>query len=258
MGRKGLWNRVRCWFGAKVDSNDAGSPPAKRCNLQPLVADARSAFERSGAATVATGAASPANAPDPFAGGDVAAEAAPVTGMAAACVPTSPPMQTHLDLLDPPWMQSLEELPRRIAASVTEAAGSARALGLMAGELSGHRQTSRVVMDAVRRLPDLAINQAELTREAIKSLDRQTLVMESMLDGVTALRSAFRTIEESSRRHVLAISQLEMCHRQVLLEYQGMLLKSQRRLAWMAFVATALGAAALGGVAYSIATLFAR
>jgi hypothetical protein len=37
-----------------------------------------------------------------------------------------------------------------------------------------------------------------------------------------------------------------------------MLLKSQRRLAWMAFVATALGAAALGGVAYSIATLFAR
>jgi hypothetical protein len=155
-------------------------------------------------------------------------------------------------------MQSLEELPRRIAASVTEAAGSARALGLMAGELTGHRQTSRVVMDAVRRLPDLAINQAELTREAIKSLDRQTLVMESMLDGVTALRSAFRTIEESSRRHVLAISQLEMCHRQVLLEYQGMLLKSQRRLAWMAFVATALGAAALGGVAYSIATLFAR
>jgi hypothetical protein len=155
-------------------------------------------------------------------------------------------------------MQSLEELPRRIADSVTEAAGSARALGQIAGELSGHRQTSRVVMDAVRRLPALAANQVELTREAAKALDRQTLVLESLLDGVTALRSAFRTIEESSRRHVLAISQLETCHRQVLLEYQGMLVRAHRKLAWLAFGGVVLGAAALGGVAYAIVTVFAR
>lgn len=262
MGRKRFVDRVRSWFGGKGDPGGATGPSAKRCMLEPVEAGARTAFERAGAATVATATTAPVlDALDPFAEA-TSSQASSLTSAALARAGADPAPSgagpTHLDPLDPPWMQSLEDLPRRLAESVTEAAGSARALHQMASELGGHRQTSRVVMDAVRRLPDLAANQAELTRDVVKALEREALLLESMYDGLTALRASFRTVEESSRRHVMALAQLEACHRQVLLEYQGMLIKAHRKLAWMAFAGIALGAAALGGVAYAVVTILTR
>jgi hypothetical protein len=254
MGRQGFFDRVRSWFGRQGDAGGATGPSTRRCSLEPVTADAQAAFERTGAATVATATTlSVSEELDPFAEERSSAALSPAAdGMAR------PPAPTHLDPLDPTWMQSLEELPRRIAESAIEAAGSARALHQIASELGGHRQTSRVVMDAVRRLPDLAANQAELTRGVIKALDREALLLEALYDGLTGMRASFRTVEESSRRHVMALAQLETSHRQVLLEYQGMLVRTHRKLAWLAFGGVVLGAAALGGVAYAIVTVFAR
>jgi ferric-dicitrate binding protein FerR (iron transport regulator) len=103
---------------------------------------------------------------------------------------------------------------------------------------------------AVRRLPYLSADQAEITRATNKLLDRQLLIMESTFDGVTALRASFRSVEESSKRHVQALSQLETCHRNVLLEYQAMLIRAHRRLGWLAVLGVLLAAGALAAVAY--------
>lgn len=254
MGRQGFFDRVRSWFGHQGHRGGATGPSAKRCALEPVTADAQSAFERTGAATVATATMlSVSEELDPF-----AEERCPAALSPAADGMARPPAPGHLDPLDPTWMQSLEELPRRIAESAVEAAGSARALHQIASELGGHRQTSRVVMDAVRRLPDLAANQAELTRDVIKALERETLLLEALYDGLTGMRASFRTVDESSRRHVMAIAQLETSHRQLLLEYQGMLIKAHRKVAWMAFGGIVLGAGALGGVAYAIGMMLTR
>jgi len=260
MGRKRLFDRVRSWFGSKVEGGRATIPAAKRCALEPVTTDALTAFERTGAATVATAAAAPVSEPRDLLPGDSAFEvpspAALTLPRAGELAATRPTTQSHLDPLDPPWIEALEQLPGRIAMSVTEAAGSARALNQVAAELSGHRQTSRVVMDAVRRLPDLAANQSELTRDTNRALERQTLLLESLFDGITALRASFRTVEESSRRHIMALAQLEACHRQVLFEYQRMLVKAHRRVAWLALTGVALAALAIGGLGYVALRVF--
>jgi ferric-dicitrate binding protein FerR (iron transport regulator) len=176
-------------------------------------------------------------------GGDAAFDAQPTTPEAHAA---------PLDPLDPEWMQSLEELPQRIAESVAESAAGTEALEQIGRELEGHRQTNRAIAGAVRRLPDMAAGQAELTRQTNTALDRQALVLESMLDGITGLRAAFQTVEESSRRHLRAIAQLEAGHRQVLFEYQTLLLATHARLTRLAALGIILAAAALGGVGYAI------
>ena len=73
---------------------------------------------------------------------------------------------------------------------------------------------------------------------------------ESILDSLVSLRSAFRTIDESSRRHATALAHLEASHREVLLGYQAMLLRAHRRLGRLATLAVLVAAAALGGVGY--------
>jgi hypothetical protein len=147
-------------------------------------------------------------------------------------------------------MQSLEDLPVRVAESAAERATATRALEQVAEELQGHRQTTRVLAAAIRRLPDIATHHAELTRETNQILERQSAALESMLDGLAALRAAFNTVEESSRRHLKAIALLESSHRQILFEYQTMFLRSHRLVGILAAVAVILAAAALGGLAY--------
>jgi hypothetical protein len=181
---------------------------------------------------------------------------APASAAEAAGAPADP-AASRLDPLDPVWMKSLEDLPRRIAEAMTGAARGTQTLDRIAAELYGHRQTARAVAEAVRRLPDMAANQAELTRDMIRSLERQVNILEAMFDAITALRSAFRTVDESSKRHLLAISQLEACHRQVLLDYQRLLLRAHGRLGWMALAGIVMGAAALGGMAYALIMTFA-
>jgi len=155
-----------------------------------------------------------------------------------------------LDPLDPAWMQSLEDLPVRVAESAAERAAATRALEQVAEELQGHRQTTRVLAAAIRRLPDIATHHAELTRETNQILERQSAALESMLDGLAALRAAFNTVEESSRRHLKAIALLESSHRQILFEYQTMFLRSHRLVGYVAAVAVILAGTALGGLAY--------
>jgi hypothetical protein len=167
------------------------------------------------------------------------------------------PHPSALEPLDPEWMQSLEELPRRIAENAADSAAGVRSLEQIAGELEGHRQSTRTLAATIKRLPDLALAQGELSRETNKILDRQSLVLESMLDGVIALRAAFKSTEESSQRHLKAIAILETSHRQILFEYQMMFLRTHRRLGYLAAAAAMLAAGALGGVAYVAWYVFA-
>jgi len=283
MGRLRLFDRVKSWFGAKVEAPETTArPAAKRWTLEAGGPAERFAFSGAGAAAVASrgphndvddnisvtgegvpfarlAAASPGSAL--FAAGLSAEGARPSAAVGTAAwgdrgPPSSSRAQSDaltaapLDPLDPAWMQSLEEIPRRIADAVGQGAAGLHTLKEIAYELEGHRQTTRALVQAVRRLPYLSAEQAEIARDANKLLERQLLILESMFDGVTALRASFRSVEESSRRHILALAQLETCHRNVLIEYQGMLVRAHRRLGWLAALGVLLAAAALASVAY--------
>ena len=237
---------MKRWFSSKRGHSAAPGSP-KRCSLGPAEVDAGLALAGAGAA--ATGIArAPLELPEP------AAEAAgnvplgrlpPEPNMPAPTAPAS-----RLDPLDPAWMSALEELPARIAESVAERAAGTESLERIAGEMEGHRQATRAIAAAVRRLPDLAASHVEATRETNKLLGRQALVLESMLDGLTGLRAALKTVEESSRRNLKAIGVLESSHRQILFEYQTMFLRAHRRLGWLASVAVILAAGAIAALAY--------
>lgn len=231
MARLALVDRVRSWLGAKAETAGAAAS-GKRWTLG--AAGGRTELALAGAALAAGSPAASSVSHDTSAleSLDVPAETTTASSGADA-EPSAPgPGNTHLDPLDPDWMQSLPSL---------EGIGH---------ELEGHRQTSRAIMDAVQRLPELASNQTDLASETNKILSAQSALLESILDGLTSLASAFRTIDESSRRHVAALGQLEASHREVLLEYQAMLLKAHRRLGRLAALAILIAAAALGGVGY--------
>ena len=272
MNDLGLLERMKRWFSGKGRGADAAPASAKRCTLGPAHGDSSLGLTGAGAAVAGIAAGSrhaqgrvtypaPAEAGSTTnAAGSTTAEAGSTpaaAGMSGDSAFDAQPMtpEAHaapLDPIDPEWMQSLEELPQRIAESVAESAAGTEALEQIGRELEGHRQTHRAIAGAVRRLPDMAAGQAELTRQTNAALDRQALVLESMLDGITGLRAAFKTVEESSRRHLRAIAQLEAGHRQVLFEYQTLLLATHTRLTRLAALGVILAAAALGGVGYAI------
>lgn len=231
----GLLERVKGWFGGKDEAGGNGKRVVAEYLARPApeaVAKARADEEKEYPAAAAAGSESPSNPPGVY-----------PPGRAIRHPPS-------LDPLDPAWMQSLEDLPVRAAESAAERAAATRALEQVAEELQGHRQTTRVLAAAIRRLPDIATNHAELTRETNQILERQSAALESMLDGQAALQAAFNTVEESSRRHLKAIALLESSHRQILFEYQTMFLRSHRLVGILAAVAVILAAAALGGLAY--------
>jgi hypothetical protein len=244
----GLLERVKGWFGGTDGAG--GRSSHKRPWAGPAEGTDDDAPASASGAIAAVAARGPREACD-----GTTSPAASAAGSDDALLPdTRPPA---LDPLDPEWMQSLEELPRRMAESAAGNAAGIRSLEQIAGELEGHRQATRAVAASMKRLPDLALAQGELSRETNKILERQSLVMESMLDGVIALRSAFKSTEESSQRHLKAIAVLETSHRQILFEYQTMFLRTHRRVGYLAAAAAMLAAGALGGVAYVAWYVFA-
>jgi hypothetical protein len=149
----------------------------------------------------------------------------------------------------------LQDLPERIARSVAASAPAAQPMGQIAGELQGHRETSRAIAHAVGRLPDLAGAQADLTRRGNQLIEREIRVTEGVLDELAALRGAFRTVDESARRNLQCLIEIESTHREVLAEYQDLLVKEHRRLYRLTILAVLLAAAALGGVAYMLSLM---
>jgi hypothetical protein len=230
----GLLERVKGWFGGKDEAGGNGRARPKRPASGP---------PQEGAAYLAGGKAQAATTV-------LGAAASPAVSDLDPRPPTLEPRPSALDPLDPAWMQSLEDLPVRAAESAAERAAATRALEQVAEELQGHRQTTRVLAAAIRRLPDIATNHVELTRETNQILQRQSAALESMLDGQAALQAAFNTVEESSRRHLKAITLLESSHRQILFEYQTMFLRSHRLVGILAAIAVILAAGALGAAAY--------
>ena len=144
----------------------------------------------------------------------------------------SGPKPPRIDPLDPSWMEHLESL------------------GAVGHELQGHRETSDALLRAVRQLPELTSDQTDHIVQTNHLLQRQNTLLTSILDTLGGLRASMQTMEESSRRHLTAIGQLEASHRQVLLGYQDVLLKTHRRLGRLATLATVLAGVALAGVAW--------
>jgi hypothetical protein len=276
MARLRLVDRVKSWFGAKVEtSSDSARPTDRRRSLETAVSGIR--MSGSGSASARVLGPETDGAGDDFSrdfdrrGHSAAAEAdalgalrasptadlsvraalaghagAPGVGASSASADDA----RGADPVDPTWMAAMDELPQRIAEAAAHGAAGAQSLKTLAYELDGHRHNARAMLETLRRLPQIGAEQTDAALAANKLLERQLLILESMFDGITALRASFRTVDEASRRQILALSQLETCHRNVLMEYQTLLVRAHRRIAWIAAAGVVLGAAALGFAAY--------
>jgi hypothetical protein len=142
------------------------------------------------------------------------------------------PALPRIDPLDPPWIERLASL------------------GTVGRELEGHRETSQALLRTVRQLPELTSDQTDHIVHTNRLLERQNVLLSSILDTLAGVGASMQTMEESGRRHLTAIGQLEASHRQVLYAYQEVLERTHRRLGRLATLATVLAAVALGGVAW--------
>jgi len=221
-----LLQRVRHWFGG--GRAEEMRPHADPCPVPDGDTGRALLFAASGA-------------------GAAASRASPVPRSAPQAAPHAAP--TVLSLHDPQPSRPAETSDRRPADA---------ALANVAQELHGHRETSRAIAHSVERLPDLAASQVDLLRRNNQLHEREVHVAEGVLDELAALRGAFRSVEESSRRHLRCFTEIESNHREVLAEYQDLLLRQHRRLYRMTLAAVLLAAAALGGVLYVVATAVGR
>jgi hypothetical protein len=153
---------------------------------------------------------------------------------------------------NPEWIRLLNTLPERIAESLAASAAGAKALEKIGRELEGHRDATRTLAESVRQLPDLATDQATVTKRTNDLLEQQTRLAEATVDGLTGMRAALRSVEESAQRHLVCIARLEAAHREVLETYQTLVLKTHHRLGRLAMLAVLLASAALGSVGYAI------
>jgi hypothetical protein len=179
--------------------------------------------------------------------GATASRASPVARPALHSAERSAP--TVLSLHDPTPSRTADPGDRRPADAT---------MADIAGELHGHRETARAIAHSVERLPDLALSQVDLLRRGNQLLERDVHVSEGVLDELAALRGAFRGVEESSRRQLRCFTEIESNHREVLAEYQDLLIREHRRLYRMTLAAVLLAAAAFGGVLYVLATGIGR
>jgi len=245
MAQLSLVDRMKSWFGAaRHERQRRIGAPAQHAGLALVAVGCNAGGGAAGAPKAGAAVA------DPF----------PVStrnDLSAAETPCAPPREApsgspKRDAPDGEWVRALEALPERIAESVADGATGAKTLEKIGRELDGHRNTSRAVAEAIGRLPDLAGDQATLTRRTHEILEQQTHLAEAMVDGLTGLRAALKTVEESADRYLACIGQLEQCHRCVLEVYQSMLLKAHRRLGHVATAALLLAAIALGAAGYVV------
>jgi len=223
--------RVRAWFGRKADTptdlhaDTTWSGGGQLALVGAAVAE-KSPPEHPAPARPPAG--SPADRdPSPLPAPAVAHLARPAP---AAKTPHRP----RIDPLDPPWMKDLA------------------ALETLGRELQGHRDTSQALLRAVRQLPELTSDQTDHIVQTNRLLERQATLLASILDSLTGLGASMESMAEGSRRNLGAIGQLEASHREVLAQYQRLLLDSHHRLGRLAALATILSAVALGGVAMAV------
>jgi len=245
MARLSLVDRMKSWFGtARRERQHRSGVPAQHAGLALVAVGCNAGGGAAGAPKAGAAVAdhSPVSTRNDLSAAD------------ALCAPPreAPSGSPERDAPDGEWVRALETLPERIAESVAAGAAGAKTLEKIGRELDGHRNTSRAVAEAIGRLPDLAGDQAALTRRTHEILEQQTHLAEAMVDGLTGLRAALKTVEESADRYLACIGQLEQCHRRVLEVYQSMLLKAHRRLGHVATAALLLAAIALGAAGYVV------
>ena len=251
MNGSGLLERVRGWFG-----NGGRAGPEARSR-----ADARfwSSVHQSASAALlfaSSGGAGAAALRGPVPQGPRPSHESPALKLAPPpCAPEGPrPRDPEAaawrEAPERELVELLRGLPDRIARSVNRPAPGGESIGQMAEELRDHRQTHRSIAEAVGQLPEQATTQTDLLRKGNQLAERHARVTESVLDELTALRTAFRNVDESSRRNLRCLAQIEANHREVLREYQDLLVVQHRRLWRAAILATVLAAFSLAGVAY--------
>ena len=138
----------------------------------------------------------------------------------------------RIDPIDPAWITQIDSL---------EDVGR---------ELQHTHETGQALLESVRQLPELTADQNDRIAQTNRLLQRQNTLLGCVCDGVGALRASMQTMDESARRHLLAINQLESAHRHVLLGYQKMLLDSHRRVGRLAALATVVASLGMAGAAY--------
>ena len=252
MSATALLERVKCWFGSggRADPESRSRTDARFWSSVHENASAALLFAASGGSGAAALRGPLPKAP-PRGQDGPALKLAP-----APRAPEDPPPHERADAderrrsSDRELVELLRSLPERIARSVNRPMPGGEAIDQMAEELRGHRETHRAIAEAVGRLPDQAGSQTELLKKSNQLAERHTRVTESVLDELTALRMAFRNVDESSRRNLQCLAQIEANHREVLREYQDILLLAHRRLWRAAILAILLAAVSLAGVAY--------
>jgi len=241
-------DRVKSWFGvARLERpRRAGAKPWTAASTAPAAG-----LLLAGAGGSATAAPPISSAFDPGAPG-----AAPLAGGPAADTTAVTTEETDKTSAvqrpepNPEWIRLLNTLPERIAESLAASAAGAKALDKIGRELEGHRDATRSLAESVRQLPDLATDQAAVTKRTNNLLEQQTRLAEATVDGLVGMRGALKSVEESAQRHLVCIARLETAHREVLETYQTLVLRTHRRLGRLAMLAVLLASGAIGAVAY--------
>jgi len=258
MNGSGLLERVKGWFGgSRIESSTPSRTDARFWSSVHQNASAALRFATSGGTGVAV---LPEPAPK------AAAAACPTLRLAAVPRSTEEPTKPH-DADAPEWQSLpcaakagalpvtpapdreltglLRDLPERIARSLGRTPGDADAVDRMADELRDHHETNHT-------LAEQATSQTELLRRGNQIAERHTHLAESTVDELIALRAAMRNVDESSRRNLQGLAEIEAHHRTVLGEYQDLLTMQHRRLWRAAILAILLATVSLGSVAYAI------
>ena len=249
MSQMNLVDRVKSWFGvARLDRQrraGMGAKPWTEASTAPA------------AGLLMAGAGGNATAVPPISSAFDGRPAAPAAGRPGAqtttvASETGKAPDAQYPEPNPEWIRLLNTLPERIAESLAASATGAKALEKIGCELEGHRDATRTLAESVRQLPDLATDQTAVTKRTNDLLEQQTRLAEATVDGLTGMRAALRSVEESAQRHLVCIARLEAAHREVLETYQTLVLGTHRRLGRLAMLAVLLASAALGGVGYTI------
>ncbi len=249
-------DRVKAWFGPKRASGGSWSPTAGMelavaTAGAPAAVDLEAPVEAPGVPREADRAAVEAltTLARPGTSREASApprrEAKPAAPADAAPAPAAAPAE-------PEWLARLEALPARIADSVAATKSGAKALERIAEGVADQNADARRTADAAEALPDFLKRQQTLAHETNRILTEQTHLTEALLDGVTGLRAAFQSVQETARRQTLCMEHLEANHRQVLGLYQTTLLRAYRRQGRLAAFAVLVGTAALVGTAYAL------